>query len=268
MPPQISYLQIVSENPDRLAQFYLTHFGFAELGRSDDGDVAVSDGFYNLSLLKRRAGAEETGRQRFGIAIEDIRDIEGRLEEFAPEADLQPDKGDLFHGEYRMVDPHGTVVSLSTKHFNTGNSGRQFPTIRHFAMCVPNNDEVLDFYINVFGFVESDSSRENREQGRLPARWAVDGSTGMAILPTRAHRAPDPTESMKDGPNHFGILVHDLAHYERTLPEGSVSKRPDSVRGTGQRRPFAEFRVFDPDRNPFDLCLDEAGENARKAWLP
>ena len=44
-----------------------------ELGRSDAGDVALTDGFYNISILKRRDSDEELGINHFGITIEDIR---------------------------------------------------------------------------------------------------------------------------------------------------------------------------------------------------
>ena len=54
MNSQIRYLAIVSEQPETLANFYSTYFKMRELGRSDDGDVAVTDGFYNISILKQR----------------------------------------------------------------------------------------------------------------------------------------------------------------------------------------------------------------------
>ena len=145
MSAQIRYLAIVSEQPERLAQFYSTYFNLRELGRSDAGDVALTDGFYNLSILKPRPGAETPGTSHFGIAIDDVREIEGRLEEFAPTADIDVEPGDLFHGEYRVSDPFGQTVSLSTQRFHAPTVERGFPSIRHMAMCVPNNDEVLDF---------------------------------------------------------------------------------------------------------------------------
>src|SRR6266511_4237649 len=61
MDSQIRYLAIVSEQPETLARFYSNYFSMRELGRSDAGDIALTDGFYNISILKRRDGAEEPG---------------------------------------------------------------------------------------------------------------------------------------------------------------------------------------------------------------
>jgi catechol 2,3-dioxygenase-like lactoylglutathione lyase family enzyme len=173
---QIRYLAIVSEQPERLAQFYTRYFKLRELGRSDAGDVALTDGFYNVSLLKPRPGAEQVGTSHFGIEIDDVREIEGRVEEFAPNADLEGEPGGLFHGEYRVRDPYGQVVSLSTHRFHAPTTERGFPSIRHMAMCVPNNDEVLDFYVNVFGF------RENTTSQRLPLRSLLHSAV-RSIIP-------------------------------------------------------------------------------------
>ena len=159
MDSQIRYLAIVSERPDTLARFYSTYFAMRELGRSDAGDIALTDGFYNIAILKPRDGATELGISHFGITINDIRDVEARLKDFAPQADIRQEEGGLFHGDYRVTDPSGQTVSLSTHQFHTPKIERTFPCIRHLAVCVPNNDAVLDFYVNVFGFRESTTPR-------------------------------------------------------------------------------------------------------------
>ena len=162
MDSQIRYLAIVSEQPDTLARFYSTYFSMRELGRSDAGDIALTDGFYNISLLKPRNGAAERGISHLGITIDDIGQIETRLRDFAPKTDIRQEEGGLFHGDYSVTDPYGQVVSLSTHQFHTPKVERSFPCIRHIAVCVPNNDEVLDFYVNVFGFRESTTSKKIR----------------------------------------------------------------------------------------------------------
>src|SRR5918996_4280733 len=90
---QIRYLAIVSEHPEVLARFYSAYFALRELGRSEEGDVALTDGFYNISLLKPRDGESEPGISHFGITIEDIGEIEARLKDFAPKADIRQEKG-------------------------------------------------------------------------------------------------------------------------------------------------------------------------------
>ena len=259
MESQIRYLAIVSERPEMMANFYVNYFKMRELGRSDNGDIAVTDGFYNISILKRREGADEPGISHFGIAIDDIGAVEARLKKFAPNTEIRQEEGGLFHGDYQVTDPYGQAVSLSTHQFYTPKADRGFPSIRHIAMCVPNNDEVLDFYVNVFGFRESTTSRRIRSENRV-VRWAADGETAMAILPDRTRRDMNERESPRDGLNHFGWLVNDMGRFLASLPEGCVSQRPSS-------RPMAEYRGFDPDRNPFDISQDKGYEIDVDRWV-
>ena len=60
MQSQIRYLALVSEQPDALARFYSKYFSMRELGRSYTGDIALTDGFYNISIA-------QTARRRDGI---------------------------------------------------------------------------------------------------------------------------------------------------------------------------------------------------------
>ncbi len=41
----IRYLAFLSDDPSALADFYGRHFALDELGRSNQGDVSLSDGF-------------------------------------------------------------------------------------------------------------------------------------------------------------------------------------------------------------------------------
>ena len=45
------YLAFLSDDPAALADFYARHFELDELGRSNEGDVSLGDGFYNLTFL-------------------------------------------------------------------------------------------------------------------------------------------------------------------------------------------------------------------------
>jgi len=263
MKAQISYIAFISEQPERLANYYGTYFGLRELGRSAAGDISLTDGFYNLSVLKRRAelGEEkdEVGVHHFGVAVDDIREVEGRLEEFAPRADLRAENGDLQHGEYRLVDPNGLPVSLSTKHFKTTGQAGGFPEIHHVAIKVPNGDDILGFYSNVFGIREASASQRSRELGR-PARFAGDGNPAWAILPMRTNDENDGNVD-KPGMNHFGFVVPDMQALLAKLPaDGRTGKRPDN-------RPFAEYRTFDPDGNGIDISQQLGYEVDVDRWI-
>lgn len=264
MEARIRYIAIVSEQPEKLAGFYCHYLGMRELGRGEAGDVSVTDGFYNLTLLKHRAGLgepdERLGLNHFGLEVDDIHEVEARLEDFAPDADIRQEAGDLHHGEYRVFDPNGLVVSLSTKRFSVPDGQLGLPHIRHVAMQVPKNDEVLDFYANVFGFRETATSRQCRKIDN-PARFAGDGHTALAILrdPDRIRRDNRETEerNIRYGVNHFGFLVPDLPGILQTLPDSAA--RP-SV------RPMAEYRAYDPDMNGFDLSQEKGFEVDDGRW--
>jgi catechol 2,3-dioxygenase-like lactoylglutathione lyase family enzyme len=264
MDSRIRYLALGSEQPDKLAHFYTTYFGMTELGRSDKGEIALTDGFYNLSILPPGHGVEP-GLSHFGLEIDDIREVEGRLEEFSPNAELKGEKGDLFHGEYRVTDPNGLAVSLSTKKFNVPAATRGLPAIRHVALSVKNNDDILGFYRQVFDFREPTTSLKIRERGDNPTRFAADGATSLAILRFPVDQDMEAPEDgwtarhFKEGVNHFGFLVNDIQGFMARLPEGSVTKRPAV-------RPMTEFRVIDPEANEIDISQHKGYEIDVDKW--
>ena len=260
MDSQIRYLAIVSEQPDTLAHFYSTYFAMRELGRSDAGDVALTDGFYNISILKPRDGAAELGISHLGITIDDIGQDRGPAQRFCAQDGHSPRRRRPVPRRLlcdRSLRPGRELFPLISS--TRRRSSVRFPCIRHIAVCVPNNDEVLDFYVNVFGFRESTTSKKIRAQNRV-VRWAADGETAMAILPDRERRDMNERESPRDGLNHFGWLVTDIEHFLNSLPEGCISQRPSS-------RPMAEYRGFDPDRNPFDISQDKGYEIDIDRWV-
>ncbi len=264
MNSRIRYLAIGSEQPEKLAQFYTVYFGMKELGRLDSGDIALTDGFYNVSIVKPQDGTEP-GLSHFGLEIHDIYEVEARLKEFAPDAEIRAEKGDLFHGEYRISDPNGLTVSLSTKHFNVPAGSRSLPAIRHIALSVKNNDDILGFYQNVFGFRETSASRKMRERPGNPSRFAGDGATSLAILRYPVDQDCEPPEGgwaarhFKGGVNHFGFLVSDIQNFLARLPAGSLTKRPSI-------RPMTEFRALDPEFNEVDISQHKGYEIDDGVW--
>ena len=274
---QLSYLAIIAERPEALADFYAEHFGLSELGRSAAGDISMTDGYFNLTFLKQRRelGEADGGRglHHFGLAIDDVGEIEARLRDFAPGTKLQPECGDLHHGEYRLHDPIGQIVSLSTRHFGVTPRPRGLPSIRHIAISVKQRDELAAFYANVFGLRETSVSQRRRE-ANLPARHMGDGNTNLAILPD-----PDLIREMgeerelndeqyaintKGGLAHFGFVVASVDDVMRRMPpalSGAINQRP------GDRRDMAEFRVFDPEWNGIDISQRKGFEVGFDVWV-
>jgi catechol 2,3-dioxygenase-like lactoylglutathione lyase family enzyme len=264
MDAHFGYMAVISGQPEGLADYYARYFDMWELGRSDEGDISITDSFLNVSILKQRPGVEgasgRPGLSHFGIAVVDIRTVEAHLKAFAPNADLQKEPGDLHHGEYRVLGPNGLPVSLSTRNFGVSGTPRRVPRIRHMAVCFPTlNDDQAAFLVNVFGFREVSTSLARRKQGR-PSRFIGDGNVCLALLSSEgvamsgaAHEVfrneQERAINSKTGLQHFGFVVEDIPRLLENLP-------PELARMTNKRpaqRDMAEYRVFDPDLNAIDL---------------
>jgi catechol 2,3-dioxygenase-like lactoylglutathione lyase family enzyme len=263
MSAQLQYIALRSDRPEELADFYREHFLLEDLGRSENGDIALTDGYFNLSIfngptdprpIQPLARPERNiGFSHIGIHVDDLREFMMQLEEHGGMFKrLVAEEESPCRGEFRVLDPNGLAVSISTNHFGVTTSAgeRRLPGIRHVALSVPNNDVVVDYYSDVFGFRATDAARDKNSGN--PSRGTGDGNTAFQILVypvTTSDVDPGVTLGPRHtrwGLNHFGWLVSDLEKALETLPEGSTSPRPAS-------RGMAEWRGQDPDGNEFDL---------------
>lgn len=259
MPTRLRYLALLSDNPDELATFYKKRFALEELGRSNDGDISVTDGFFNISLLKRRAELHESrtglGLHHIGLEVDDLDAVLERYKAFS-RMPIVKEKGGVHFGDVRIFDPEGMPVSLSQKSFGVGDRPDRNPRIRHIACNALWPEGILNFYTLLFGFRELSASLERRQQGRHN-RFCGDGHTNLAIHPfyndSEGHEA-------SYGVNHFGFLVDDVvAKLGELQGEVPTSKRPAS-------RPYAEYRLRDPQGNMFDLSQIKGWEIAPGKW--
>ena len=247
MKSAIRYLALVSKTPYRLAHFYQTCFGLRELGRSPEGDISLTDGFYNLSFLLHRPGRPEPGFRLAGIAVDDIEEIEERLEEHAPGSKLEPDEGGIHAGEFVLKDPNGLPVAVSVSNFGVPEETSGMPRIVHAAMCAPGGTKLAEFYAGVFGLEKSS-----------PAHWSRNGCfladerTNMAILASAEEvqafgRKPN-LDRLNPGWSHFGFEAPSAEDVVATFP-------PDigCTLRTDRPRPQGYYRIWDPDGNHFDL---------------
>lgn len=260
MRAHLRYIAVLSEDPSELADFYGRNFGMNELGRSNQGDVSVTDGFFNLTFLKRRDELHESrpgiGLHHVGLQVENL---EETLELYGCLATKMPvieEKGGLHFGEKRIFDPEGMPVSLSEKPFGVTGKDDGRPRIRHIACNALWPEGILNFYTLLFGFRELAASRERRSQGRAN-RFAGDGTTNFAVHPfynkSEGHQP-------HYGVNHFGFLVTDvLGKIDELSREIAIEKRPDS-------RPYAEYRIQDPQGNMLDLSQSKGWEIDVDKW--
>jgi len=278
MKAHFGYMAIISDQPQVLADFYAKYFDMWELSHSDAGDVSITDGFMNMSILKQRPGVEgasgRPGLSHFGMAVDDMRELEGNLEEYFPNTEITTESGDIHHGEYRIYGPNGLPFSISTTNFGVTGDPRRIPRIRHLATSFPNwSDDESDFICKVFGFREVSTTVERRRDNR-GTRFLGDGNINLALL-TAGMGHPGSGEggevyrdeeekalNTKKGFQHYGFVVEDIPALLASLP-------PELAYWTNQRpylRDMAEYRVFDPDLNGIDLSQNMGFEVDFDSW--
>jgi catechol 2,3-dioxygenase-like lactoylglutathione lyase family enzyme len=259
---RIRYLAFLSEDPAKLAEFYCKYLQLQELGRSTPGDMSLTDGFYIITLFKRRPTLKEPhmglGLHHIGMEVNDIEDVKARYRSYDPHGVVVEETGDMHHGgTIRIFDPECNPISLSEGDFGVGKEENRIPRVRHVAFNALAPDRLLSFYNGVLGLRELGTSFERRQQ-KLGNRFAGDGFTNLAIHPfydtKEGHEA-------KFGVNHIGLLVENLQRTIDRLSEvASVKPRPSN-------RPYAEFRFRDPEGNRLDLSQTKGWEVDVDKWV-
>ena len=107
----LRYVAYLADDPERLADFYHRFLGTEELGRSPDGDISITDGFYNLTFFKNRAELGEmqmnNGLHHIGLQVDDLEEVKGRFLKLNPRGMIIQEPNDLQHGEIRLHDQIG-----------------------------------------------------------------------------------------------------------------------------------------------------------------
>ncbi|MBT3791595.1 MAG: hypothetical protein HN658_00710 [Rhodospirillales bacterium] len=258
---RLRYLAYLSEDPDRMADFYTRHLALEELGRSNSGDISLTDGSFNITFLKARDDLDEMdktiGLHHIGLEVDDMDKVITKYLDRTPRGEVIEEQGGLHFGEVRIFDPECHAISLSESNFGIGREETRIPRMAHIALNALDPTNILDFYVDMFNFRELDTSRERRQQGRKN-RFAADGFTNFAIHPYYNITLEGHEERF--GMNHIGFLVSDmdekLANFKKEIP---VAPRPDS-------RPYAEHRIRDLEANGVDLSMAKGWEVDLGKW--
>ena len=257
----LRYVAYLAEDPSKLVAFYQRFLGTEELGRSPDGDITITDGFYNLTFFKNRPELGEmqmnNGLHHIGVQVDDLEEVKGRFLRLNPRGMIIQEANDLQHGQIRLHDPECRPVTVSTTSFGVpASKEKKFPRVRHIAYNALDPETMLQFYTQVLGLREVPSSYLRRQQGR-GNRFCADGQTNLAIHPfysqVEGHEA-------KYGINHIGFLTNTM---QATMAELSsvlkIAPRPST-------RPYAEFRFRDLEGNALDLSQTKGWEVDVDKW--
>jgi catechol 2,3-dioxygenase-like lactoylglutathione lyase family enzyme len=272
--PTLNHLAIMCRDPERLSGFYCKWFGFEELSRTNGGSIYITDGWFNVGLLKQGASDTEepnqtVGLHHVGFHIESIDDLAKQLAEFDPRRQIKerPKGG---YAEYRIFDTEGIPIDLSEEGYGTKGEQR-VPGIRHVAQAVWDTDRKFEFYSKVFGMRqvrrtdeeiqghmdvweraedvgviggEDQDSADFRQRyfARTPNNFGGDGFMNLALLQVARE------EHRGACIDHFGVLVrepYELMHRIAQVEPIEIFQRPPDR--------FAEYHIHDPEGNGLDL---------------
>jgi catechol 2,3-dioxygenase-like lactoylglutathione lyase family enzyme len=249
---RIAYLAVLCAEPPALARFYCASFGLQELGRSEAGDVTLSDGGFNLTLLRNRPSLHEpsmeNGLHHIGIVVDDVEAVVARYRARYPRGTVIAESGDLQHGQVRIFDPECHPVSLSQTNFGLPAAAvpARVPRIAHLALNALDTEAIRDFYRDMFGFREVfEAHKESSKRPGYRNKHLGDGHTNVAI---QAFYSGEEGHEARFGIAHFGLLVPDSkAMAERVVGAGAT------VKARPAHRTQSEIRMRDPEGNGCDL---------------
>src|SRR5919106_3339914 len=95
----LRYIAFLSEDPERLADFYHRFLGTKEIGRSAEGDISITDGYYNLTFFKKRRALGELkmdlGLHHIGLEVDDLEVVKGKFLALNPRGMILPEPHDI-----------------------------------------------------------------------------------------------------------------------------------------------------------------------------
>ncbi len=247
---RIRYLAMLCTDPGGLAGFYSHNFGLEEIGRTPVGDVTLTDGAINLTMIKPRSGLREPrleiGLHHLGVAVDDIDAVVARYRAFDPHAVVVKESGDLQHGEVRIYDPECNPVSLSQHNFGLREARMRVPRLAHIALNALNPERILAFYCEVFGFRELFAAHtESRKKPGYRNKHVGDGHSNVAI---QTFYSDEEGHEARFGIAHIGFLVPD----SKAMAE-QVQRSGATVKARPAHRTQSEIRMRDPEGNGCDL---------------
>ena len=119
----IRHLAIRTEDPEKLAAFYVEVFGLKELHRGSHPGlpggktVHLTDGYFELAILDNSAQQSPNGMYHFGILVDNMDETLKKIKKCQPEKPIRERPKGTPYAELRVSDPEGNLIDLSVHGF-------------------------------------------------------------------------------------------------------------------------------------------------------
>ena len=107
---RIRHLAIISDNRERLAEFYTKAFGMKRI-ESNGPAIYLTDGSINLALIQKRPHNKE-GLYHFGFVVDAIEPLVQLCKELGAASDVEARP---YQAESRVRDPDGNPIDVSLR---------------------------------------------------------------------------------------------------------------------------------------------------------
>ncbi len=263
---KLNHIAIVSTDYAQLSKFYEAMFGMTTSSKSRPARaVTVRDGYVGLNINPRRAG-RPAGFDHFGIQVEDVETVYGRLAKHYPMVKWLKRPSNRPFAGVTTHDPDGNVFDISQKDManrrdvyaeNDGKLNTRY--IDHFAMRTMRPAEIAAFYSRVFELAAT-----NKKQGD-DNYYLTDGHVTLVIMPWDITDY-EGTGIIASRMDHIGFKVEDVdtckqdiermaADNPRIAPEplGSGLEGQALAKLFHRSCPFGEHRLADSDGVLIDI---------------
>ena len=118
--PKIRHLAIRTEDPGKLAQFYIDVFEMQPLYRrpEEGGTIFLTDGYFNLAIIPNKDQNATNGLYHFGFEVEDGEVIAERMRKINPNKVPKRRPDGRPYAETRGSDPDGNYFDISEHGFS------------------------------------------------------------------------------------------------------------------------------------------------------
>jgi catechol 2,3-dioxygenase-like lactoylglutathione lyase family enzyme len=228
----------------------------------------VGDGYVGLNINPRRAG-RSAGLDHFGIEVEDVETVFGRMRQSYPEVKWLKRPSNRPFAGISTHDPDGNMFDLSQKDMSNraaiyvDNDGRPNPRhINHVAMRTMHPGETANFYRTVFELSPANKRADD------PNHYLTDGHVTLVIMPWDITDY-EGTGIITPGMDHIGFKVESVEALKQDVQDLAANNprlAPAPLSGAeggalerlfGRSCPLGQHQMADCDGTLIDVAQDE-----------